>query len=335
MLFTVTYVRLPCVVIGATLNASSHARKNFNRRSLMNRKSINVVLLLVVALALAACGPAGGVSLGVNRATSEEVVSASFTAEKPTIIVDTFNGSIDITVSPGTAVKVDVTKHGSGDTSDEAKADLKNIQVTMNQDGSIVRVTAQRTDKRADVGNSGAAAKLTVPAGSILQLHTSNGKVTTSGEVADVTAQSSNGAIDVRGATGALDLTTSNGSITSNGGSDTIAAETSNGAIDVTTGKEVQIAASSSNGALSFIGPLAANSKNVLHTDNAKIVVSLPAATSFSLDASTSNGKISSDFAVKGDNPRDTELKGTVGSDSQTSLKLQTSNGNIEIRKGN
>jgi hypothetical protein len=301
----------------------------------MDRKLISVVLLLVVALTLAACGPTGGVSLGVNRATSEEVVSGSFTADKPTIIVETFNGAIDVTVSAGTAVKVDVTKRGSGDTPDEAKADLKNIQVAMNQEGSTVRVTAQRTDKRADIGNSGAAARLTVPAGSILQLRTSNGKITASGEAAAATAQSSNAAIDVRGVTGPLDLKTSNGSITVNGGSETIALETSNGAIDATTTKEAQITATSSNGALSFSGPLSASSKNVLRTDNATIAVTLPAAASFTLDASTSNGKITSGFAVKGDNPSDTELKGTVGGDPQASLKLQTSNGNIDIRKGN
>ena len=300
----------------------------------MNRKLISVVLLLVIVLALAACGPTGGLSVGVNRATAEEVVSGSFTAEKPTIIVETFNGAIDVTVSAGTTVKVDVTKRGSGDTQDDAKADLKNIQVTMNQDGSTVRVTAQRTDKRTDVGNSGAAAKLTVPAGSILQLRTSNGKIASSGEAAAVTAESSNGAIDVRGAAGPLDLKTSNGSLTVNGGSDTLVLETSNGAIDVTTSKESQITATSSNGAIKFSGPLAANSKNVLRTDNAVIVVTLPAEASFTLDAATSNGKITSAFAVKGDNPRDTELKGTVGGSPQTSLKLQTSNGNIEIRKG-
>jgi DUF4097 and DUF4098 domain-containing protein YvlB len=300
----------------------------------MNRKLISVVLLLVVVLMLAACGPTGGMSVAVNRATAEEVVSGSFTAEKPTIIVETFNGNIDVTVSAGTTVKVDVTKRGSGDTQDEAKADLKNIQVTMNQDGSTVRVTAQRTDKRADTGNSGATAKLTVPAGSILQLRTSNGKIASSGEAAAVTAESSNGAIDVRGVAGPLDLKTSNGSITVNGGSDTLLLDTSNGAIDVTTSKEAQITATSSNGAIKFTGPLAAAGKNMLRTDNAVIVVTLPADSSLTLDAATSNGKITSAFAVKGDNPRDTELKGTVGGSPQTSLKLQTSNGNIEIRKG-
>jgi DUF4097 and DUF4098 domain-containing protein YvlB len=301
----------------------------------MNRKLISVVLLLAAALALTACGPTTGVSVGVNRATAEEVVSASFTAEKPTIVVETFNGNIDVAVSAGSAVKIDVTKRGSGDTADEAKADLKNIQVTMNQEGSTVRVTAQRSDKRTGADNSGASAKLTVPPGSILQLRTSNGKVTTSGETADVSVQNSNGTVDVRGAAGALDLKTSNGNITVNGGSETIALETSNGTIEASTTKDVQITATSSNGSLKFSGPLAAKSKNVLRTDNATIVVTLPAAASFTLDASTSNGKIASDFVVKGDNPRDTELKGTVGGDPQASLKLQTSNANIEIRKGN
>jgi DUF4097 and DUF4098 domain-containing protein YvlB len=291
-------------------------------------------LLLMVVLSLAACGPTTGASLGVNRATAEEVVSGSFNAEKPTIIVEMYNGNIDVAVGVGTTMKVDVTKRGGGDTPDEAKADLKNIQVTMNQEGSTVRVTAQRSDKRTTADNSGASARLMVPPGSILQLRTSNGKVNSSGEVAAVTAQDSNGAIDVRGATGALDLKTSNGNITVNGGGETIALETSNGAIDATTTKAVAITAASSNGSLRFNGPLAAKSQNVLRTDNAVIVVTLPAASSFTLDASTSNGKIASDFVVKGDNPRDTELKGTVGGDPQSSLKLQTSNANIELHKG-
>jgi DUF4097 and DUF4098 domain-containing protein YvlB len=297
-------------------------------------------LLLVAALSLAACGPGSAagtanVSTGANRATAEEVVSGSFSAEKPTIIIETFNGNVDVTVGSGTTVKVDVTKRGSGDTAEAAKADLKNIQVTMNQDAAAVHVTAQRSDKRVDADNSGASAKLTVPAGSILQIRTSNGKVTTSGETAAVTVQDSNGAIDVRGALGALDLKTSNGNIVVNGGSETIDLETSNGAIEVTTSKEVQITAVSSNGGLRFSGPVAAKSKNVLRTDNGVIVATLPAASSFTLDAATSNGKITSDFVVKGDNPSDTALKGTVGNDPQTTLKLQTSNANIEVHKGN
>jgi hypothetical protein len=300
----------------------------------MNRKMIIALLLLVATLVLAACGQPTGVSQGVNRATAEEVVSGSFSAEKPTIIVETFNGNLDVSVGGGTAIKIDVTKRGSGDTPEEAKSDLTNIQVNMNQEGSTVRVTAQRSDKRTDVGNSGASAKLVVPPGTTLQVRTSNGKVTTSGDLATVTVQSSNGAIDVRGATGPLDLKTSNGNITVNGGSEKITLETNNGAIEATTTKDVQITATSSNGALRFSGPLAAQSKNVLRTDNAAVVVTLPAASSFTLDAGTSNGKIISDFAVKGDNPRDTELKGTVGPNPQSTLTLQTSNANIEIRKG-
>ncbi|CAG0936152.1 hypothetical protein TFLX_05018 [Thermoflexales bacterium] len=300
----------------------------------MNRKLIIALLLLVATFVLAACGSPAGAKVGATRPTTEEVVSASFNAEKPTIIVETFNGNVEVTVSSGTAVKVDVTKRGSGETAEEAKSDLKNIQVNMNQEGSTVRVTAQRSDQRKDVDNSGASAKVVVPPGSILQIRTSNGKVTAAGEADAVTIQSSNGAIEVRGATGLLDLKTSNGNITVNGGSEKIALETSNGAVEVTTTKEVQITATSSNGALRFSGPLADQSKNVLRTDNALIVVTLPEEASFALDAGTSNGKIISDLTVKGDNPRETELKGTVGANSQTTLNLQTSNANIELHKG-
>ncbi len=293
-----------------------------------------VCLSFAVSLGLAACSSSGAGSPASARPTAEEVVSGSFNADKPTIILQTFNGTVDVSVGSGTAVKIDVTKRGSGDTADAAQADLKNIQVTMNQDAGTVHVTAQRTDKRTDAGNSGASAKLTVPAGSILQISTSNGAVTTSGQVSAVTVQTSNGVINISGATGALDLKTSNGDIVVNGGSGTFALETSNGSIDATTTLDVQVTATSSNGSLRFNGPLAAKSKSVLRNANGVIAVTLPAAASFTLDAATTNGKITSDFAVKSDNPTDTALKGTVGSDSQTSLKLQTSNANIEVHKG-
>ena len=92
----------------------------------------------------------------------------------------------------------------------------------MTQDGDTIRVVAKRTDQRVDIGNSGASAKLRVPEGAILDLHSSNGPITSAGPVGDVKAQTSNGPIDVRGSRGQLDLVTSNGPVTINGGSGTI-----------------------------------------------------------------------------------------------------------------
>ena len=60
-----------------------------------------------------------------------------------------------------------------------AQDDLKNVEVTMTQDGDTIRVVAKRTDQRVDIGNSGASAELSVPNGTILDLRSSNGSITT------------------------------------------------------------------------------------------------------------------------------------------------------------
>jgi DUF4097 and DUF4098 domain-containing protein YvlB len=61
--------------------------------------------------------------------------------------------------------------------------------------------------------------------------------------------------------------------------------------------------------------------------------VTLLANAQFAVDAVTSNGNITSDFAVSGGSRSDTQLRGTVGSDPGTTLGLRTSNGPIEIRQ--
>jgi DUF4097 and DUF4098 domain-containing protein YvlB len=299
----------------------------------MSRKMTVVVLVIIAALILSACGSSGA-GLGANRATAEEIVSASFNVDQPQIVVQTFNGDINVSTTGGTAVKVDVTKRGSGDTVDNAKNDLKNIQVSTDQQGNVIHVIAQRTDKATNGGNSGAAVTIAVPVGAKLDLKTSNGEVHVSGAVADVSVQTSNGAIDVRGATGPIDLSTSNGSITLNGGSGTLKLDTSNGAIDASTTSAVQVAATSANGALRFAGALSPKSTNTLRSSNALVDVTLPADASFTVSAATSNGKVTSDFPIKGDNQTDQQVKGTVGEDPQTTLTLETSNGDIKLHKG-
>jgi hypothetical protein len=304
----------------------------------MNRKLITALValvLLVATLALAACGPATGGAIQATAAPSaEEVTSASFNAEKPTVIVDTFNGNVDVTVGGGTAVKIDVTKRGSGDTPDKAKADLTNIQVAMNQNGNTIHVTAKRTDRVTDAGASGAAVKISVPSGSILDLQTSNGKVTVSGDAADVSVKNTNGPIEVRGATGALDVQATNANVTTSGGSGKLRLATSNGTIDATTTAGGLLDISNANGAVRFSGPLLPKGKNSLRTTNAVVAVTLPAASSFILNAVTTNGKITSDFVVKGTNKNDQQLKGTVGENPLATLNLTNSNGTIELHKG-
>ncbi len=294
----------------------------------MFRKLTIISTLVIATLILSACGA----NININLFTADEVVSKSFNTDgTPRIIVEMFNGGIDVITGSNPAVDVKVTKRGGGNSQSEAQDDLKNVEVTMTDDGGAIHVTARRTDRRVDIGNSGASAQLTVPNGAVLELRTSNGGVISSGPVGDVVADTSNGKIDIKGAAGQLNLSTSNGQITVNGGSGKLDLETSNGGIDVTA-DNVLVTARTSNGAVSFTGSLAAGASE-LRTSNAGIVITLPASAAFNVDADTSNGKIISDFAVTGSDISDTYLHGAVSGGGQTTIGLHASNGNVEIRR--
>ena len=295
----------------------------------MFRKMMYLTSLMTVVVMLSACGA----NIRINPFTAEETVTQSFTpSAAPRIVVEMFNGSVDVVTGNDNTVKVDVVKRGGGMSQAAAEDDLKNVVVTITQDGDTIRVVAKRTDQRVDLGNTGASAKLRVPNGAILDLRSSNGPITTSGPVSDVTAQTSNGPINARGSLGQLDLNTSNGPITINGGSGLIDVETSNGPIEITADNAV-VVGRTSNGPFRFTGTLA-QGRNEMRTSNGSIVVTLPANATFVVDANTSNAKISSDFAVTAQDFSDDRLRGTVGSDPGTTLELQTSNGPIEIRQG-
>jgi len=232
----------------------------------MLRKMMYLTSLLIVVLMLSACGA----NIRINPFTAEETVTQSFTtAAAPRLVVEMFNGSVDVVTGSDNTVKVDVIKRGGGLSQQAAKDDLNNVEVTMTQDGDTIRVVAKRADQRVDIGNSGASAKLRVPNGAILDLRSSNGPITTSGPVSDVKAQTSNGPIAARGALGQLDLQTSNGPITVDGGSGAIDVETSNGPVDVTAENAV-VVGRTSNGPVRFSGSLAPG-RSEMRTSNGSI----------------------------------------------------------------
>jgi DUF4097 and DUF4098 domain-containing protein YvlB len=291
------------------------------------RRLLSLAVVLVAALPLTGCG-----GFRFQPFTAEEVVAESFrTTAPPRVVVEVFNGGIEVVTGAADTVLAEVTKRGSGGSEEEAEDDLENIEVTMTQTGDEVRITARRTDARV-TGNSGASAEVKVPPGSVLDLRTTNGGLTVSGATGAVTGKTSNGKVRVTGSEGRLDLTSSNGGITVQGGAGELKLHTSNGPIQVQT-DGARVTAQTSNGKVSFTGTLA-DGESSLHSSNGSISVTLPANARFRVDASTSNGSIASDFAVKlsGGTSR-THLQGTVGEHPAVSLSLKTSNGGIELRQ--
>ena len=276
------------------------------------RKAFIIIAVVFLAVASLGCG----VTVDLGRFTAEEVVSKSFDVSGTTrVVVETFNGSIEVTTGAGNTVKADVTKRGTGSTQAAAQDDLRNIEVTMTQDGNTVRIIARRTNQPFNMGNSGARAVAQVPAGAILELRTSNGHLSVNGATSDVTARTSNGRIDVEGSQGRLRLDTSNGNIEVRSDSAVVTAQTSNGQII-------------------FAGALAQGDHS-FRSSNGRITLTLPAGASFRVDADTSNGRVTSDLAVKRSGGSDEKhLSGVVGENPTILIEAHTSNSNIEIRQG-
>jgi len=269
---------------------------------------LGALLFLILLLTTTACL----VSFGLTQA--KETVSNTFTTSAtPTIIVESFNGRINVQAGPDDQVAVTVVKIGSGSNQTSAEADLKNLEVNMTQEGDAIRITVRRTDRKL-ANNSGAEVDLTVPVGAMLDLSTSNGRISTTNVRGDLKLSTSNGELTVAGGQGRQDLRTSNGKIQ-------------------LEAQAAQVDAHTSNGAISFTGSLT-DGNHVFETSNGSVEISLPGDSQFAIDARTSNGRISTDFPVTiSGSSDDNELIGTVGNNQGVSIRIQSSNGSIKLLK--
>jgi DUF4097 and DUF4098 domain-containing protein YvlB len=266
--------------------------------------------------------------------TVQKDVSSNFqVGQTPRVIVDTFNGSIEVVcgVEDG-VVRAKVTKKATAATEEDATSELDHIDVKMRQDGDTVVILAQRAGPKS-MGNLGAPAHVEVPKGTLLDLRSSNGGLKVIGLAGDVIGKTSNGKIEVKGSKSAMKLSTNNGGITVDGGSGKLDLESSNSGITIVKASQAQVNAKTSNGKVQFQGTLA-EGEHLFESSNGNIVLTLPAEMQFRLDATTSNGKIRSDFPVKGsEKPSKKRLRGVVGDGQATSIKVHTSNGSIELKR--
>jgi DUF4097 and DUF4098 domain-containing protein YvlB len=247
------------------------------------------------------------------RAESTEVKTATFALEGvPTVMIETSNGAVTVRGVEGrNDVQVTATLSARGDTLEEANKKLEKMVVFMFQDGNRVtlrfRPTEQPTDARK---HTSVEFDILVPIHGDIDIDTSNGEVTVTDVVGTVAVETSNGKIDIDHVVGSIRLDTSNGAINMSDVDGLIDAETSNGAI-VFRGH--------------LLGEL-----HRMRTSNGAIGVAIPQDLALRIDASTSNGSISTSLPLIGD----TEGKSwsaTLNPPSASTLDLRTSNGSIRI----
>jgi hypothetical protein len=272
-----------------------------------------ISVLLAVSFALTAgCNALDFVPL----ATATKTISEDFkTSASPKIVIDTFNGPIDVSRGPDGAVAVDVSKRASGFDQAAAEAALDNIQVSMIQKDNSITITCRRQE--SGPGNFGAAVVIAVPAAAELDLRTSNGSVICEDVEGRMKARSSNGKLEIVGGKGPIELVTSNGSIE---------IEATGAVVDART----------SNGRIEFRGSLA-DAKHRFKSSNGRIELVLPDESEFHFSGDTSNSRIHCDFPIEtsGGRQRRNELDGIVGKNPRPkcSIEADTSNGSIALRK--
>src|SRR5205823_11578106 len=92
-----------------------------------------------IALAFAGCGFANF----SNRFSAEETESKTFnTKGSPRILVETFNGAIEVSIGSEDSVKANVTKRATGSSQDAADDDLDSIDVVMKQEADTIQIKA-------------------------------------------------------------------------------------------------------------------------------------------------------------------------------------------------
>lgn len=262
------------------------------------RKTL-IALVAMVALAATGCQFVLGSSWQYTswRGTWEGQVQL----EGHTLILEGFNGNITVEVWDRPEIDVRATWNARVEDFDFAPV------IEISSDGTRIAWDGTRNEL------TGVGYVISVPAGINLDLNTSNGKISVSGQgLADLTARSSNGSVLVDNAgTGQLIVRTSNSLVRIDGWRGDVDCITSNGAIHAYLGlvERGNYTLTTSNGAINLVVDKSSRFNFQGSTSNAAISSNLtglwsipPAGKSFSgsyngggatISASTSNSSIS------------------------------------------
>jgi len=231
-----------------------------------------------------------------------DLIEKSFAVDQGgTLSIDTDSGSIEIESHDHDTVDVRVKKKG---------VNAEKFKVTFSQDGKDVSVVGDRTGLKF-WNNANAHFIVKVPQRYNVDLKTSGGSIELSSLTGKVDAYTSGGSIQLGQIDGDVDVKTSGGSINVAQVKGAINAHTSGGSIKVKMSQQPT-----------------KNSR--LTTSGGSVSAYLLPSIAVDLAASTSGGRVYSDFSVNG-SVKKTEIKGEVNGGGPK-LVLKTSGGSVKIK---
>ena len=278
-------------------------------------RSIKSTLSLVVAIfAAITLLAAAGCTAGPTE-TRDDSFSVNGTA---TLVVNSDNGWIKVNTGTDDEVRIQATLRG-----------VDRIDYEVSRDGNTITVVAE-IDQGWFISNVGVDITITAPVNTNVELETSNGAIELNGIESAGTLRTSNGKIVLENVKGDFEGRTSNGRIEVDTLEGTAFLRTSNGGLDL---QEVigEVDAETSNGGISYSGDMIPGGDNRLITSNGNVDVELLGTPSIKLDASTSNGDVTSELPITATTTSDDHLVGIIG-DGEADLYIESSNGDVTIR---
>jgi len=232
-----------------------------------------------------------------------DVIEKSFKVEQGgTFYIDTDSGSIEVESHNIDSVDIRVERKGK---------DPENFEVTFFQNDNDVKVVGDRKGYRF-WGGSGAHFIVKVPKRFDVDLRTSGGSIALSSLNGAVDAYTSGGSIKLGEINGDVDVKTSGGSIRVEEVAGAINAHTSGGSIKVTMSKQPT-------------GP------SRLTTSGGSVSAYLLPSIAVDLTASTSGGRVYSEFDVNG-TVKKTRIEGEINGGGPR-LILKTSGGSVNVKE--
>jgi hypothetical protein len=153
----------------------------------MNRKQVwfFIILALQVALIISACTGSGR----AEARSSESVIVAGV----PHVLIESFNGQVQITTGPDGKVSADVVKYAASG----AAESLRDLSFAFSGDSRAVQARAAWRGAQ-DAEDIGVDLKVRVPEGSDVSVVLDNGKIIVGPGVGDITVEAGTANVSVR-----------------------------------------------------------------------------------------------------------------------------------------
>jgi hypothetical protein len=269
---------------------------------------------LLVVPAFYAVAAVGCVDISAGEARYIDTVEKRFTVSgMPTVVVGTFDGSVDVSTWDRPEVLVTIERHAP----DRAAADRMRISTEQNGDHISVDVREEKDGTlHLNFGSFNARVTVTVPAKAQIEAATGDGRVSVRNVEGDLRVRTGDGSIRLEHVNGAVDASSGDGSIEVDGILRQLKARSGDGRVLVRA-----------TGA----GPA---SDWTLSTGDGSVVVELPDGFGAELDATTGDGHVDvRDVPFDGGSRHDrTSARGRIGAGGGR-ITIRSGDGSISVRR--